>query len=493
MGTTAAGTTIHPIYWAPGGYGFQSGFTATMNKFIADVSAGSGSAINVFGAITQYYQRVGGVKQNIRYRVTAGAEQDDTNRYPSGGCRPDTGAGFVICLTDAQVGAELANYTSAKRLRAGLADQYSIFFPPKVEICFDNRNAAQGGGCASGTPKAGFCAFHTARPSGTTALIYAVMPYVTYCSVPSRTPPNGSSAAQEQATVVAHEALEAMTDPVFNGWIDGKGQEVGDMCVGFFVDQTFGSHQWSVQEVFSNADYSFDPVLGGCTTTLKPSSPFKPLPGSATDISVGARGGLWIIGTDTVPGGHGVYNWTGTGWSTPWNGAITIAVGVDGLPWVIDSAHRISHLTRTGWTPYPGTATDISVGANGAVWIIGTDTVAGGHSIYRWTGTHWAGSGGAVKVAVGPDGSPWVINSAHHVSHLTRTGWTTLPGTATDISVGANGGVWIIGTDTVAGGHSIYRWTGTRWAAPPGGAVSIAVAPNGVPLIITQTHHIYLG
>src|SRR5262245_58475624 len=49
MGSTAAGTTIHPIYWAPTGYGYQSGFTATMNNFIADVAAGSGSATNVFG------------------------------------------------------------------------------------------------------------------------------------------------------------------------------------------------------------------------------------------------------------------------------------------------------------------------------------------------------------------------------------------------------------------------------------------------------------
>lgn len=65
------------------------------------------------------------------------------------------------------------------------------------------------------------------------------------------------------------------------------------------------------------------------------------------------------------------------------------------------------------------------------------------------------------------------------------------PGAATDISVGANGSVWVIGTKTVAGGHAIYRWNGTGWTAAAGGAVTIAVDPSGHPWVTNSSHQIY--
>src|SRR5438105_2781316 len=35
-----------------------------------------------------------------------------------------------------------------------------------------------------------------------------------------------------------------------------------------------------------------------------------------------------------------------------------------------------------------------------------------------------------------------------------------MPGMATDIGVGADGSVWVIGDNKVAGGFGIYRWNG---------------------------------
>ena len=55
------------------------------------------------------------------------------------------------------------------------------------------------------------------------------------------------------------------------------------------------------------------------------------------------------------------------------------------------------------------------------------------------------------------------------------------PGAATKISEGADGSVWVIGTNAVPGGYGIYRWNGSGWAREPGGAVAIAVAPDGTP------------
>jgi hypothetical protein len=65
------------------------------------------------------------------------------------------------------------------------------------------------------------------------------------------------------------------------------------------------------------------------------------------------------------------------------------------------------------------------------------------------------------------------------------------PGAATAIGVGANGAIWITGTNPTAGGYGIYRWNGTGWSLVAGGAVSIAVDPSGNPWVINSAHQIY--
>jgi hypothetical protein len=147
-----------------------------------------------------------------------------------------------------------------------------------------------------------------------------------------------------------------------------------------------------------------------------PPSPFTPRPGTATDIAVGANGSVWLIGTNVVGDGYGIYHWNGSAWAAFSGGAVTVAVGPDGNPWVINSVHQIFHWSGAGWVKYPGSATDIAVGANGSVWLIGTNVVGDGYGIYHWNGSAWATvSGGAVTIAVGPDGNAWVINSAHDI------------------------------------------------------------------------------
>ena len=111
-----------------------------------------------------------------------------------------------------------------------------------------------------------------------------------------------------------------------------------------------------------------------------------PVPGSATDIAVGANGSVWVVGTNPVAGGYGIYHWNGNGWAAVAGGAVTIAVDPAGNPWVTNSAHHIYHHTSAGWALYPGSATDIAVGANGSVWVVGTNPVAGGYGIYQWNG-----------------------------------------------------------------------------------------------------------
>jgi beta-glucosidase-like glycosyl hydrolase len=237
---------------------------------------------------------------------------------------------------------------------------------------------------------------------------------------------------------------------------------------------------------------SIDRILAAKGITVCSPSTWKSAPGLATNIATGADGSVWVIGTNPVSGGYGIYRWTVTGWAAVPGGAVRIAVGPDGSPWVVNSAQRIYRRVGSSWVLYPGAAVDIAAGANGAVWVVGINPVPGGYGIYYWTGTGWAGvSGGAVAIAVGPDGSPWVVNSAQRIYRRVGSSWVLYPGAAVDIAAGANGAVWVVGINPVPGGYGIYRWTGTGWAGVSGGAVAIAVGASGRPWVVNSARHIY--
>ncbi|WP_152683849.1 galactose oxidase-like domain-containing protein, partial [Pseudarthrobacter siccitolerans] len=85
------------------------------------------------------------------------------------------------------------------------------------------------------------------------------------------------------------------------------------------------------------------------------------LPGSASDIGVGANGTAWVIGTDPTPGGHGIHYWTGNGWQGIDGGAERIAVDNQGLPWVVNNAGKIFRREGNLWIGLPGSARDIGV------------------------------------------------------------------------------------------------------------------------------------
>jgi hypothetical protein len=133
-------------------------------------------------------------------------------------------------------------------------------------------------------------------------------------------------------------------------------------------------------------------------------------------------------------------------------------------------------------------AYDIAAGANGAVWFISaaTSNNADG-SIYRVTS---AGpqqvAGAAMRIAVDPAGTPWVVNSGNAIFRWNGSGWQQMPGAARDIGIGANGAVWVIGTD-----QSPYRWNGSNWSRISGGAVLISVDPSGNPWVVNASGQIF--
>lgn len=69
--------------------------------------------------------------------------------------------------------------------------------------------------------------------------------------------------------------------------------------------------------------------------------------------------------------------------------------------------------------------------------------------------------------------------------------WQRLNGSAYDIGVGANGDVWVIGTNYEAGGFGIYNISGGRGFSVDGGAMRVDVDPEGNPWIINDDRKIY--
>ncbi|MCE2918035.1 MAG: hypothetical protein LW768_21150 [Rubrivivax sp.] len=202
---------------------------------------------------------------------------------------------------------------------------------------------------------------------------------------------------------------------------------------------------------------------------------WQDMPGLAKDIGVSVNGAVWVIGTNPLPGGFGIYRLLRGNWEPVDGAAVRVAVDSSGAPWVVNSEGRIYRRTSNGWQEMPGRAVDIGAGGNGQVWVIGTDSTPGGFGIYRWSGSDWNRvDGGAVRIAVGPSGNPWVVNSEGRIFSRETGSWTELPGRARDIAVSAGGTAWVIGTDNVPGGQSIHYWSGSSWVRIEGGAVGIA-------------------
>lgn len=212
------------------------------------------------------------------------------------------------------------------------------------------------------------------------------------------------------------------------------------------------------------------------------------VPGAASDVGVGANGTVWVIGTAAEVGGYGIYKYNGSGLTKVSGGALRCAVDPQGFVWVVNDQGTIFKHNGSGWDTHAGQkATDIAVGADGTVWVIGNIAETGGYGLYKKSGTSWTKvSGGALRIAVDPQGNPWVVNSNNTIFKFHGTGWTTMPGAGKDIGIGAEGSVWITTPD-----GKISKWNGTAWEVKTGGAESIAVGPAGEAWVVNAQGQIF--
>ena len=66
--------------------------------------------------------------------------------------------------------------------------------------------------------------------------------------------------------------------------------------------------------------------------------------------------------------------------------------------------------------------------------------------VLRWDGQGWSQvPGGGVRIAVDPQGAPWIVNAHGAVYRWTGGAFERVAGTVRDVGMGADGSVWAIG------------------------------------------------
>jgi hypothetical protein len=239
-----------------------------------------------------------------------------TDRLPRNGCvePPITGPGWTVCLTDKQLQTEVEHVVHSDHLPSGPADVYFLVTPKGLGSCTDTSSTS----CALGGSVSGYCGYHS--QSSDSNVLYAVIPYNAvrgHCQS-SNPRPNGSTADPTVSTI-SHEHSEMVTDPSGDAWIDGSGNEDGDLCItsfgptiggsgsSAFNEEIHGGHYY-LQEEWSNADNACQPRARGASVSFLA----KVLHGTSWSISLTARGSdphgaissyLWFFG-DTHTG-HG--------------------------------------------------------------------------------------------------------------------------------------------------------------------------------------------
>jgi hypothetical protein len=149
-------------------------------------------------------------------------------------------------------------------------------------------------------------------------------------------------------------------------------------------------------------------------------------------------------------------------------------------------------------TVTPGKFTDVGVGADGSVFLVGADQLPGtlGYRVYKYVNNelHKLPDCAAIRIAVSPQGVPWVINYQNQVLMYSDGAWQQKPGLATDIGIGADGSIYAVSTTvySTTGGFTILKWNGTAWDTMTDcSGTRIAVDQHGTPWVTNKSNIVY--
>ncbi len=251
-GPVMATNATYTIFWGPSS-GFAPGYEATINKFLGDVAAQSGTTSNVYATDTQYYGPNLAPISYLSNYVQSFA--DTTTPIPANDCGSQySGTGVTVsgCVVDTDIQAEIARVIAAHSLPEGLGTEYFVLTPANVGSCFDTSS----GECSYSW----YCAYHSNYYDGATPVLYANMPYTDTsgvgapgaCDVGQH--PNGNQ-ADATINVLSHEHNETITDPLGTAWWDSSGNENGDKCAWNFGSVLGSTASGEFNQVINNDFY----------------------------------------------------------------------------------------------------------------------------------------------------------------------------------------------------------------------------------------------
>ena len=215
---------------------------------------------------------------------------------------------------------------------------------------------------------------------------------------------------------------------------------------------------------------------------------------------------MWTIGCNSTAGNYEIayYNSASSNFTTISGGAVAIAVDSNGLPWVYNSGGAVWRFTGTKsagtWEQLPGCLKGIAIGGDDTVWGLGCALNSGGWQIFTYSinSNTWTNiPGGGMTIAVDPNGLAWVTHEDNTIWRYVSSsaGWEQVAGCATDIAIGSDGTVSIIGCSAGTQGDrvQVYNSATSTWANTTRDAVEIAVSPTGYPWIINNSSSIFQG
>ncbi len=266
-GSVMRNVTIHTVFWAPAGYRFDGspgggalGYQALIEQFFTDVAHDSGGTANIFSTLDQYGDGSGAGTDSIHYDPAADS-MVDTDPYPAQSRQCPSPSGVATCVTDAQVQGEVDKLIGASGAR-GLSNVWFVLLPPDVDECISL------GACGTSA----FAGYHSEFDIGHGLTIYSAIPdpQIEFTPPPG-SDPEGNPEAEETIDTMAHETIEAVTNPVGNAWMDPNGFELADKCengpqqgtpLGYAPDgspfnQLIDGHPYLIQDIWSNS-------RGGC-------------------------------------------------------------------------------------------------------------------------------------------------------------------------------------------------------------------------------------
>jgi hypothetical protein len=139
-------------------------------------------------------------------------------------------------LTDANIATVVSNYVATQ----GGATTNAIYF-----VLTSSDVTASSGFCTQ------YCGWHTKGTVGGVANVkYSFVGNANRClssCAAQTTSPNGNAGVDGMISVLAHELVETLSDPLLNAWYDSSGAENGDKCA-----WTFGG----AQTLNANGSYS---------------------------------------------------------------------------------------------------------------------------------------------------------------------------------------------------------------------------------------------